>query len=389
MSKKLTLVISLLLITCIFFGTMAACGGGSKQGGTSTTPTPAETPTTDTKTKPTDTGTSDGETFRLGIIYPLTGDLSKFGQEEIKGVEIAADLVNAQGGINGIPIELVKADAPTPDAATAEVERLINVEKVHAIMGSYSSGVAYAGSAVAEKNQTVWWENSGVADNITQRGFKYLFRFGITGSNLGESQAKIINELVAEKLGTDPKDLKIALIYEDSAYGTSVADGMEAEANKLGLNIVLREGYSSKTTDLSSLILKMKQAGANVVAPTFYVADGLLLFKQMKELNYQPDAMVCGANSVQDLKNVLGDGINGLIHADITVARTNEKAAKGLTAYVEEYKSRYNQELWSAHSIRTYAGAMVFFEALKSAKSFSADDIAEACMAIDIPLYET
>jgi len=155
MSKKLTLVISLLLITCIFFGTMAACGGGSKQGGTSTTPTPAETPTTDTKTKPTDTGTSDGETFRLGIIYPLTGDLSKFGQEEIKGVEIAADLVNAQGGINGIPIELVKADAPTPDAATAEVERLINVEKVHAIMGSYSSGVAYAGSAVAEKNQTV------------------------------------------------------------------------------------------------------------------------------------------------------------------------------------------------------------------------------------------
>ncbi|MGI5936915.1 MAG: ABC transporter substrate-binding protein [Oscillospiraceae bacterium] len=286
-------------------------------------------------------------------------------------------------------MELVKADAPTPDAATAEVERLINVEKVNAIMGSYSSGIAYAGSAVAEKYKVVWWENSGVADNITQRGFKYLFRFGITGSNLGESQARIINELVAEKLGVDPKELKIALIYEDSAYGTSVADGMQAEAEKLGLNIVLREGYSNKTTDLSSLILKMKQAGANVVAPTFYVADGLLLFRQMKELGYQPDAVVCGANSVQDLKEVLGDGINGLIHADITVARTNEKAAKGLAAYVEEYKSRYNQELWSAHSIRTYAGAMVFFEALKSAKSFSLDDIAEACRAIDIPLYET
>jgi len=381
---KTTKVLAIVLCACMIFGMLAGCTSAPA-------PTPAPpTAATPAPGAPAPAPADTTETFRLGVIYPLSGDLAKFGQEEIKGVQIAADLLNAAGGINGKMIELVQADAPTADAATAEAERLITVEKVNAIMGSYSSGVAYAGSAVSEKYQTIWWENSGVADNITQRGFEYLFRFGITGTNLGESQALMVNELVAPSLGVDPSELKIALIYEDSAYGTSVADGMEKTANELGLNIVLREGYSNTTTDLSSLILKMRQAGANVVTPTFYVNDGLLLFRQMKELGYQPDAVVCGANSVQDLKNALGDGINGLFHADITQPRTNEAAASGLEAYIAEYKSRYdNQEPWSAHSIRTYAGATVFFDALKNAASFSSDDIAAACRAIDIPLYGT
>lgn len=359
-----TRVLSILMITCLLIGMLAGCGSKSS-------------------------APSKEETIRIGLVYPLTGSLAKLGQEELKGVKIATDQINAAGGINGKKVELVQADAPTPDAAVAETERLITVEKVKVIMGSYSSGIAYAGSAVAEKNKVIWWENSGVADNITQRGFKYLFRFGITGGKLGESQALMIEEFVAPRLGKDPKDLKIALIYEDSAYGTSVAAGCEAQAKKDGLNIVIKEGYSASTTDLSSLILKMKQAGADVMAPTTYVADALLLFKQMKELGYNPPAVVMGANSVQDLKDALGDDINGLMHSDLTQPRTNEAAAKGLEAYIAEYKKIHNAEPWSAHSIRAYAGANVLFDVLKRANAYDPDKIAEAARATDIPLYGT
>lgn len=327
--------------------------------------------------------------IRIGLIEPLTGSLARLGAEEVRGADIAIDEINAAGGINGRPVEWVRADAPTPDAAVSEAERLINVEGVKVIMGSYSSGVAYAGSAVAEKNKVIWWENSGVADNITERGFKYLFRFGVTGRALGVTQADIINDMVAQKLQMDPKDLKIALIFEDSAYGTSVAAGCRARAQEIGLNIVIDEGYNKDATDLSSLIMKMKRAGANIMAPTTYVADALLLFKQMQEMNYKPLAVVMGANSVQDLKNALGDDINGLIHSDLTMPRTNEAAAKGLAAYIAKYREVYNEEPWSAHSIRAYAGAKVLFDVLARANSDDTDVIAEAARATDIPLFGT
>jgi len=332
---------------------------------------------------------AEEDVIRIGLIEPLSGPLARLGAEEVRGADIALAEINAAGGINGKKVEWVRADAPTPDAAVSETERLITVEGVKVIMGSYSSGVAYAGSAVAEKNKVVWWENSGVATNITERGFQYLFRYGVTGSALGVTQADIINDLVAQKVGKAPQDLKIALIYEDSAYGTSVAEGCRKRAGELGLNIVVDEGYNKDATDLSSLIMKMRQAEADVMAPTTYVADALLLFRQMQELNFKPLAVVMGANSVQDLKNALGDDINGLIHSDLTQPRTNEAAAKGLAAYIEEYRRVHNEEPWSAHSIRAYAGAKVLFDVIARAGSVDPDAVAAAARATDIPLFGT
>ncbi len=329
------------------------------------------------------------DTIRIGLVYPLTGPLAKLGQEELKGATIALEEINAAGGINGKPVEWVSVDAPTPDAAVAETERLITVDKVKVIMGSYSSGVAYAGSAVAEKHKVVWWENSGVATNITERGFKYLFRFGITGRNLGETQVMMIEDIVAPKLGMDPKEFKIALIYEDSAFGSSVADGTRALAKEHGLNIVLDEGYNAASTDLSSLILKMKQSGANILAPTPYVADALLLFRQMQELNFKPLAVVMAGNAVQDLKNALGDQIAGLLHSDITQPRTNENAAKGLAAFIKAYDEKYGGKPWSGHTIRAYSGALVLFDVIARAGSYDADKIAAAARETDLPMFST
>ena len=317
-----------MLLVCFMVVAVVGCGGQEADKG-----------------KTDEAAKSDGgDVIRLGAIYPLTGPLAKLGQEEQKGAQIAADLRNAQGGINGKKIEWIFGDAPTPEAGVSEAERLITVEKVPVIMGSYSSGVAYAASAVAEKNKVIYWENSGVSDNITQRGFKYLFRFGITGSGLGETTIKMLRDVIAPKLGKDPKEFRIGVIWEDSAFGTSVAEGAIKLAEELGYNVVLKESYNAKTNDLSPLIMKLKQNNVDILIPTSYVADGLLLFNQMKELNFTPQSVIMGGNATQDLKAAMGDDINGLAHADITQPRTNEAMAKGLEAFMKEYKSRYGQD---------------------------------------------
>lgn len=361
-------LVSLLLLVCFAVVAVAGCGGQEAD---------------------VDKATTDGETLRLGCIYPLTGPLAKLGQEEQKGAQIAADLRNAQGGINGKQIEWVFGDAPTPEAGVSETERLITVEKVPVIMGSYSSGVAYAASAVAEKNRVIYWENSGVSDNITQRGFNYLFRFGITGTSLGETTIKMLRDVIAPKLGKDPKDFRIGVIWEDSAFGTSVGEGAIKLAEELGYNVVLTESYNAKTNDLSPLVMKLKQNNVDILIPTSYVADGLLLFKQMEELNFTPQSVIMGGNATQDLKAAMGDKVNGLAHSDITQPRTNEAMAKGLDAFMAEYKSRYGAEPYSGHVIRAYSGACVLFDVLEEAGTTDPDKIAEVARSLDLPLGST
>lgn len=366
-------LVSVLLLICFAFVAVAGCGGGDKAK--------VDQPAAGDK--------AQEQVLRLGCIYPLTGPLAKLGQEEQKGAQIAADLRNAQGGINGKKIEWVFGDAPTPEAGVSETERLITVEKVPVIMGSYASGVAYAASAVAEKNKVIYWENSGVSDNITQRGFKYLFRYGITGTSLGETTIKMLRDVIAPKLGKDPKDFRIGVIWEDSAFGTSVGQGAIKLAGELGYNVVFKESYNAQTTDLSPLIMKLKQNKVDILIPTSYVADGLLLFKQMNELNFVPQSVIMGGNATQDLKDAMGSKINGLAHADITQPRTNEAAAPGLEAFIKEYKSRYNQEPYSGHVIRAYSGANVLFDVLEKAGTTDPDKIAEVARSLDLPMGST
>jgi ABC-type branched-chain amino acid transport systems, periplasmic component len=329
------------------------------------------------------------DVIRIGLLYPLTGSLAKLGQEEQKGAILAAELRNAKGGINGKKVEWVVADAPDPQAAVTEAERLITVEKVDIILGSYSSGIAYAGSAVAEKHGKIWWECGGVADNITQRGFKYLFRFGQTGTSNGETAIKMVQDVVAKELKKDPKEFKIGIINEDSAFGTSVGAGAEKYAKAQGLNVVMHESYNMNTTDLSSLILKLKQAGVDVLVPTTYVADGLLLFKQMKELNFKPQSVVMGGNAIQDFKLAMGDEVNGLMHADITMPRTNYQYCPGLEEFNKEWQKKYNTEPYAAHPIRTYAGANVLFDVIAQAGTTDPDKVAEVARSLDLPYGST
>src|SRR5450830_1713977 len=153
--------------------------------------------------------------IKLGALFPFSGGLALLGDESYRGVKIAVDERNAAGGINGKKIVLIKADAVDANQAVGEARRLTSVEGVTAIFGSFASGVSSAATQVTELAGVPYFELGAVADTITGRGLKYVFRSNSTAKNFADRSIESIIKVVAPTLKVDPKTLKLAIIYED------------------------------------------------------------------------------------------------------------------------------------------------------------------------------
>ena len=219
-------------------------------------------------------------TIRVGVLYPLTGSLALLGNENLDGARIALDMINESGGILGKKVEFVLGDASTPDKAQSEAERLISLEGVKIITGTYSSGLSYAASQVAERHGIVYWETGGIADRLTERGFKYYLRVPFTASSNGQLAANLSKNVLAQKLGKKSSELRIFILHEDSDYGTTVGKAAEVQAKENGFNVVGRDPYKASSTDLSPLILRMKALRPDIVIGSSYANDALLIQRQ-------------------------------------------------------------------------------------------------------------
>ena len=260
----------------------------------------------------------DAEPWRIGALYPLTGNLALLGNENLNGAQIAVEMINEDGGIDGHMIELVTGDASTPDKAQSEAERLSSLEGLDVITGTYSSGLSYAASQVVERRGGLYWETGGISDGLTQRGFQNYFRIVFTASSNGELAATVASDIVAAELGKEPADLTVLIVHEDSDYGTSVATAAEEKAKELGFNVADRLPYKATTTDLSSLVLRMRASGANIVIASSYANDALLIQRQMQQLGVNVDAFI-GTGGIYGLPSFaegLGTAVNGIFDTE-------------------------------------------------------------------------
>jgi branched-chain amino acid transport system substrate-binding protein len=137
----------------------------------------------------------------IGALYPLTGSLAVQGNLAFDGADIAREMVNDKGGVWGKKVVFEKVDAPNPAAATSQAERLINQKKVKLVIGSYSSSISIAASAVCERNKVVWAEQGGMSVDVTNRGFKYTFRATPNTDQVGIGAADLLENQIALTLG--------------------------------------------------------------------------------------------------------------------------------------------------------------------------------------------
>src|SRR5947209_5531588 len=227
-----------------------------------------------------------GKKIKIGVVYDYSGPLAAGGSElHALGTKIMIDHFNKNGGIEGYRIEPIYADAQSkPEVAINEAMRLIEQEKVDILLGFFSSAQCVPIAARVDQVKKFMWITTCISSAVlADKNFKYVFRPQASGDQFGLMTMDFIAQNSKEKFGKDPKDLRVAIIHEDGAYGVDVSKGNEAGAKKAGFNVVMKEGYSATAPDLSALVTKLKRARPDVIFHTGYNPDITLFGRQARE----------------------------------------------------------------------------------------------------------
>jgi branched-chain amino acid transport system substrate-binding protein len=331
-----------------------------------------------------------GET-KIGVLLPFTGPWAKNGNESYVAMEIARDMINEQGGVQGKKIAYVRGDAPDPSAGKSEAERIISQSGVTLITGTYASPLGVSISAEAERHGVVHWETIASADVITRRGYKHVFQVGPAASRYGTAALDFTKEELAQRLNRKFDDLRIALLWENRAFGTSVGVGARARAKSLGVKLIYDEGYDQFMTDMTPLVQKLKDAKPDVLIVISFINDTVLLHRKAKELNLYVPAIigVSAGHSVPDLQDSLGTAVNGLFVSDLPVLVNPKALRPEVQAASVEFNKRYESvqhRVPAGHAVASFAALWTLFrDVLPKAKSMDSEDIRTAALSMDLP----
>ena len=216
------------------------------------------------------------ETIKIGVILPLTGDLSSFGEGSKIATELAVKEVNDSGGVNGKKIEVIIEDSKCSSVpAINAVQKLINLDRVSAVIGEICSSATLAVAPIIEQNKIPLISPCSSAPDITNSG-DYIFR--IYPSDFFEG--KIVAEYVKNKLGYS----KVAMLYINNDWGNGLEKVFKETFMKLGGNIVVEESYQQGSKDLRAHLAKIKSANPEFIYFIGYIDEATIGLKQTKEL---------------------------------------------------------------------------------------------------------
>jgi branched-chain amino acid transport system substrate-binding protein len=332
--------------------------------------------------------------WRIGALFPLSGNLSVLGTEALAGDQIAVDMVNEQGGVKGHKIVLVTADATNPAVATNEARRLVTRENVKLLTGTYGSSISLAIAAVANQFNVPYWEGSAVSDELTSRGYKYVFRMNDNASAMSGGLVEAVTDLFAPKIGKPVKDLKIVMIHEDSAFGTSIAKTFEAQIKQKGGSVTL-EPYPAATQDLSPLVLRIKQANPDVLVATQYFNDAILFWRQARNHDYNPRYFVAigAGQATPDYYKGVGKDGEGVLLADVPSRIKPEALLPEARKMQDEFFKRYEAKMGkppASHATRHFSAMHTLLtKILPAAGSLEPEAIRKAVLALDEPVGST
>jgi len=303
----------------------------------------------------------------IGVVLPLSGANAQFGINAKNGIEMALEDMKSSGRLKDLDVKLVYADVPAPNAAAASVQRLISQNQVVGIVGAFVSSITLAASEVTERAGIPMITHS-FADQITNRGYRYIFQVTPNATTFGEKQFQYAVD-VAARAGT--KLSKIAIFYEDTAYGTSQAEGIRKAAAKAGVQVVVDDGYPLGITDVAPLINKLRRSDAQAVFPVSYFNDGLLIIRTMRQQRINIPVIGGAAGYiVPDFQKGLGEYAEDVF----SIAPANYDA---LPEVATRYKSRHG--FFMAHESIMYGAALQHLvAAIQQAKSKDPEKIRDA-----------
>jgi branched-chain amino acid transport system substrate-binding protein len=266
----------------------------------------------------------------FGASLPLTGGLAINGQKHQEGYELCLDLLNKNGGLLGEPARIVISDnQSTNETGQAQIERLINQDKVSVLLGTFSSRITFAQTSVAEQNKMVYPVPSGVALQIYERGYKYIFNFQPNAAEyLGKSYLGLLKDLVKP----DQMPKKAAVVYADDFYANAAVAGLTGKKREIagtdkvidlapgalaeaGVEVVFEQQWPEEGfSDWIGLANSIKASGADmVVGFTASPDEAIQLVRAFNTVAYQPSTVVMGQGTQSEFHDQLGDAANGVL----------------------------------------------------------------------------
>jgi branched-chain amino acid transport system substrate-binding protein len=347
---------------------------------------------------------AQGQTIKIGLLYDHTGPFSAAGSLNCwRGAKMMIDYINEKGGVLG-KHKIVQVDGDSQskaEVAINEAERLLNVEKVDILAGVYSSAHAVPLAEKVDRQKRFLWITTAISSKVFDgRNLQYTFRPQPTGDQFGILSVNYIAEYAKEKLKKDAKDLRLAIIYEDGPYGSDVALGNETRAKELGLNVVLKEGYSASAPDLSSLVTKLRAARPDVLYHTGYNPDITLFLRQSKEQGFRVKAYIghgAGHSQLDKLKEAFGKDVEFFHTLDPIASQLLDakKLKPGVGDMTQEMVRRYRKEFdkdgpIAPHVSMGFNNLWVLFNdvlprAIQKHGGWSPEALAKAARETDIP----
>jgi branched-chain amino acid transport system substrate-binding protein len=313
-------------------------------------------------------GLAQGAVINIGVIQPLSGANAQFGVNCRNGIELAADAINAAGGIKalgGAKVNLVVADASSsPATAAAVAKRLIEANELTAVLGAFVSSLSLAISEITARADIPFLTVS-FADELTGRGLETVFQMPAKASVIGRAQ---VNYTLAIAEAAGSKIDKIAIMYEDTAYGVAQSRGLRIAARAAGIAVVMDEAYPLGLTAVMPLIEKLRGSGAQALFPVSYLNDGLFIVRTMRQQKIQiPVVGGAAGYTIPDFEKGLGDFAEDVF----SVSPANYDVAPATT---EPFRKRFGFFMVQ-EAIESAASLDVLCQAIERAKSAKPKDV--------------
>jgi branched-chain amino acid transport system substrate-binding protein len=314
------------------------------------------------------------ETVNIGGLYPVTGSMAQIGQGCVNAAKLAVEMVNDAGGIKslgGAKLNLILSDVQSDTTvARTETDRLISGNKLSALHGCYASALTLIASEVAERAKVPLI--TGSSSDQLNKDRQYTFTPFARASQFAQAQLQM-SKLISDKP-------KVAVVFENTAFGTSTSNGLREKAPAEGVEIVLFEPYSAGFADAGPLINKVKASGADMLFSVSYLNDLILIVRTIKQVGLKI-ALNGGSGGfvIPDFYKSVGALADGLLG----VAHWNHDSDANAQKVNAEYKKRHGEFIFE------YTGGLVaqtfmLADALERAASTDPQKVRDALATLDV-----
>ena len=339
-------------------------------------------------------GAQAQDKIKIGALYPLSGQVAKSGEDTLNAIRLAADIINNKtAGIDlpfaateGLPklggakIEIIAADHQgAPEIGQAEAERLIEQQKVVALIGAFHSSVAATSSQVAERMGVPYISGESEATSLTERGFKWFFRTTPNSDTQAQDFFAFLRQLNKENKA---KVATLAFVTENTLWG----EGFKKSLNKFvgnfpELKVVAEITYQQGTADVTSEVQRLIAAKPDVVVHASYDAEAILYAKTYKQYAFKPQGIMAigaafGSNA---FRTALGpDADNFLVREHWSRDLAGRKAV--IAQVGKLYKERFGKDM-DGTPARAFTAMMTLADAINRAGSTEPEKVRQALIA--------